>query len=338
MSHKKKTDFLKLFNGSAFAMTAALLVYLLKNDRFCSIVPVVIVGAVAALLTEMLILFVLRGSSLVKRTVKIFLLTVVNISVFFSVIAYSFPPSIILQPHSDSEAYCVLKNNISTEEIIFEGEQGKISGWFYNAAGEDAPVVLYFYGNFETASSRLLQLSTDYSSSAFYGCNFAIFDYPSYGNSEGKCTDESILSFALDVYDYLSLRSRKIIVMGYSVGTGPACYLAGKRDISALILYAPYANSVDLYNNIIDIFHGPLEYLVTFDINSAEYAKSVQSPVLILASDKDELIPFESSLRLSGEFGSSCSFVKVMGITHNQFLSDSVVKSETGKFIKEVTQ
>lgn len=338
MSEKRKTDYLKITLSAIFAVCCVLFVWILKQPRFSSIVPRLLIASVIALLSELLLLKLFKGKGFIKRTVKVILLFAVNISVFSSAVIYSFAPAVILQPHSDIEAYNALHEVEAAEEITFEGSEGKINGWFYEAFGENAPTVLYFYGNYETASTRLLNLSQNYSASAFDGCNFAVFDYPAYGNSEGRCTDSSILQFSLDVYDELIKRTDNIIVLGYSVGTGPACYLASQRDVRALILYAPYADGSDLYNNVIDIFHGPLEKLVAFDVNSKEYAASVTSPTLILASEKDELIPLASSTELIDKFAGKCEYVRAEGITHNQFLLSDFVREETEKFITEVTE
>ena len=337
MMNKKKTDIVKVFCYAMFSMAVVTASYLLRHQRFSNIVPTIIAGVLIAAIIEVLILLLLKGKQVLKRVVKIFLLFVVNITVFFSMIVYSFAPAVILQPHSDIDSYEFLQGVEYAEEMTINTSVGKINGWFYNVAGDDAPTVLYFYGNYETASTRLRQLSIDYSESAFTGCNFAVFDYPAYGKSEGTCSDDTIQAFAVDVYDEIIKRSDNIIVLGYSVGTGPACYLAGKREVTGLILYAPYNHSRDLYNNIIDIFYGPVEKLVSFRIDNSRNMKNNKAPVLIIASESDELIPFASSENLYNNFSDLCGFVKVPGITHNQFLSDTIVRTETADFIREVT-
>lgn len=336
MTEKRNTDIMKISLSAVFATALVLLVWIYKQPRFQSISGFLLIAAIIAFTSELFLLILLKGKNKLKRAVKIVLLFFINISVFTSGVIYSFAPAVILQPHRDEASEKELKGVSFAEEISIEGENGEISGWFYDVAGERAPTVLYFYGNYETAATRLLQLTKNYAGSAFNGCNFAVFDYPSYGKSEGKCTDDSILAFSLDVYDELIKRTDSIIVLGYSVGTGPACYLAGKRDVKALILYAPYADGADLYNNVLNIFHGPLERLVAFDIDNKENVRSVTAPSLILASENDELIPYESSMELIDKFNYSCSYIKVPDITHNQFLSSSFVRDETEVFIKEV--
>lgn len=336
MSEKKKIDILKVLSSAVLMSAAVLLWWLFGEARFHGIAISLIAGAAVAFVIESVIILLMKSRKTAVRIIKVIIILIVNISVFSCAAAYGFSEAIVLKPHSDDSAYNGLQKNGTAEEVIIDGKQGKIHGWFYNTAGEHAPVVLYFYGNYETASTRLSQLVKDYSSSPFDGCNFAVFDYPAYGKSEGICSDKALLDFSLDVYDGLRKRTDNIIVLGYSVGTGPATYLASHRDVSALILYAPYADGYDLYNNVLDIFHGPLRTLVSFNIESIDYADNVSEKTLILASENDRLVPFSSSVRLSEAF-SEVRLITVSPIGHNDFLSDENVKAYTESFIREVT-
>ena len=317
-------------------MTSAVLsVWLFGEARLRGAASYLLVGTAAAFIIETVILILMKSRKTAVKIIKIIIALIVNISVFFCVSVYGISEAIVLQPHRDDASYEQLITSGEAEEIIIDGKQGKIHGWFYNTAGENAPTVLYFYGNYETASTRLSVLLKDYSSSPFDGCNFAVFDYPAYGKTEGICSDKALLDFSLDVYDGLKEKTENIIVLGYSVGTGPAVYLASNRDVSALILYAPYADGYDLYNNILDVFHGPVRLLVSFNIESIKYAGNVSEKTLILASENDRLIPFASSVRLS-EAISDVSFIAVSPIGHNEFLSDDNVNAYTRSFLSEV--
>ncbi len=336
MSQKKKIDILKVFSGAALMAASVLLWWLFGEASFRGIAVTLLIGAVTAFVIEAVILLLMKSKKTAVRIVKIIIILIVNVSVFSFSAAYGISEAIVLQPHRDDVSYEELKKKGEAEEMVIKGKNGDIYGWFYNTAGEDAPTVLYFYGNYETASTRLSHLTESYSSSPFDGCNFAVFDYPAYGKSEGICSDKALLDFSLDVYDSLREKTDDIIVLGYSVGTGPAVYLAANRDVSALILYAPYACGYDLYNNVLDIFHGPMRLLVSFNIESVEYAGNISEKTLILASANDRLIPYSSSERLSEAF-SDVSFIPVSPIGHNEFLSDENVKSYTKSFIREVT-
>jgi len=90
----------------------------------------------------------------------------------------------------------------------------------------------------------------------------------------------------------------RIIAGGFSIGTGPAAYLAANRNVAGLFLLAPFANSYDVYNKVLPIFHGPLRLLVKHKFSSDMRAPSITAPVLIVASENDEIVPFSSSEKL----------------------------------------
>jgi abhydrolase domain-containing protein 17 len=60
-------------------------------------------------------------------------------------------------------------------------------------------------------------------------------EYPSYGiyAEEGGCSDGKIKEDAEYMYQYVKqetgLEDKDIMIFGRSIGTGPACHLAGKH-------------------------------------------------------------------------------------------------------------
>lgn len=333
MSDKKKTDILKITAGAAFGAASVLFVWLLRQPRFSGIPPVLILSCAAAFALELLVLCFLRSKKVIVKVIKLIIVYVINASVITAGTIYCFGPAVILQPHTDEKAYADVKNIPGVNEIVFEGKNGSISGLFYDNAGADAPTLLYFYGNYETAATAMLGVMKN-NPGLVNGVNFAVFDYPSYGRSEGKCTDVSLLDFSLDAYDKLAEFSDKIIVFGYSVGTGPAVYLASEREVKGLLLFAPYADGYDLYNNVIDIFHGPMKHLAAFNIESSKYAESVSVSPMIIASSDDKVIPYCSSSELAEEFG-MCDFVTVNSTGHNDFFRSSEIMAAARKYIEE---
>ena len=74
-------------------------------------------------------------------------------------------------------------------------------------------------------------------------------EYPAYGVYEDLegASEEKILRDAELVYNFVQdaakLRERDIMVMGRSLGSGPATHLAAKYDPGSLILVSPF-NSI----------------------------------------------------------------------------------------------
>lgn len=62
----------------------------------------------------------------------------------------------------------------------------------------------------------------------FLKYNFICFESPDYGKSSGSLSDASFKHFGISVYDWIKENS-KIILMGYSIETGVANYVASEQ-------------------------------------------------------------------------------------------------------------
>ena len=249
-------------------------------------------------------------------------------------------PFFLYLPTHDAAAREALLAREDVEPLTVESGDAVLSGYFLRGAEGAAPVILYFNGNHENASAFMQELvSTPERLAAFSGCHFAQLDYPSYGLSTGKPGGDAYRQMALAAYDALAARPdvTDIIVLGYSIGTGPAHYCAANRPVSGLILLAPYASGTDLFNNIVPVFHGPLEALVCYDMPSIEYAADVTVQPLVFATPEDHLVPYESTLRLTETYPAGCTFVTVPDIDHKGFLMTPMVLEEMGSYIRSVT-
>jgi abhydrolase domain-containing protein 17 len=74
-------------------------------------------------------------------------------------------------------------------------------------------------------------------------------EYPGYGLYLGVPSEEEILKDSELVYDYLTevlgVKEENIILMGKSLGSGPATHLASHRRPSSLILITPYTSIME---------------------------------------------------------------------------------------------
>jgi acetyl esterase/lipase len=81
--------------------------------------------------------------------------------------------------------------------------------------------------------------------------NVVVYDYSGYGESGGVPTEASTYRDIDAVYDYVvdtlaHGNSKNVILYGQSVGSGPCCYLAAKKDIAlgGLILHSPFTSGM----------------------------------------------------------------------------------------------
>ena len=142
-------------------------------------------------------------------------------------------------------------------------------------------------------------------------------DYPGYGKSEGKIHNQNKLySNIQTVYDTLKqlYAENKIIVLGYSIGTGPAAKIASSNSPRLLILQAPYYSLTDLVQHMYRIVPG---FLLKYKFGTNEFIPKCKMPIVIFHGDADEVIYYESSIKLKQLFKKEDTLITLKGMGHN---------------------
>lgn len=101
-------------------------------------------------------------------------------------------------------------------------------------------LILFLHGN-----SQNLQLWGGFSSD-FHKNSYDVVmpDYPGFGKSSGKHTEQNLYSTADRIYEWATDKysPEEIIIVGRSIGTIPASYLASKHKVKKVILETPLGN------------------------------------------------------------------------------------------------
>jgi len=242
---------------------------------------------------------------------------------------------------NDPQSREFLQNRPGFYEIAFTaGNNKNYHGMMYRAAKEKSPLVIYFGGNGECSYRHMRNIEAQNLWPYYAGFNYLYVDYDGYGFNDGRTNFRNMYEGALAAYDYAvtlpNVDPERIVAMGFSLGTGSAVYLAANRPVAGLILAAPYANGYDLYNNVLPIFYGPMKLLVRQKLPSDEYAPKVTSPVLIIASRNDEIIPFSSSEQLSKLFSGGVDFIELLNVYHNDIFRAEGVLNRVQYFLEGV--
>ena len=252
--------------------------------------------------------------------------TVLGAVFLWCIITYFVTPLFMRYPNRDIEAEKLLDTYGNVREVLIPGSH-ELSGYLFDDPSSEK-LLVYFYGISDNAASCMLDFL---GSSAFKNMDIAVIDWPSYGKSKGFCSDNSMRDTASAtvnafregaIQDY---SCSDIIIMGYSLGTGPAVYAAAECGCSVLILISPYYCAADLYNQITPIFYGPLKGLLGFRMDSFNYASEVSVTPLIIASANDRRVPLESSERLAAVFPSGCDTLILQSAEHGALPYDPEV-------------
>ncbi|WP_456313362.1 alpha/beta hydrolase [Pseudomonas shirazensis] len=182
------------------------------------------------------------------------------------------------------------------EELNIRSFDGiHLNGLLFKAENSKG-LVFYLHGNAGTLETwgKIAKIYTR------LGYDIFILDYRSFGKSEGEIENEEQLNKDVAVvYETLTKRypENKIIITGYSIGSGLATILASKNKPKALILQAPYYSFTELSSSKIPFFPN---FMKKFSLETYGYLPKIKVPVYIFHGMQDELIPFKNSVRLNG--------------------------------------
>jgi pimeloyl-ACP methyl ester carboxylesterase len=124
-----------------------------------------------------------------------------------------------------------------------------------------------------------------------------IVEYPGYENRPGKPTERGLYAAASEALELLPTNHPTYLV-GESLGTGVAAYLAGKNptDIAGVVLFAPYNNLVDVGQAHTVIL--PVSLLLVDRFPSEEHLRTYHGPVAMLTGGHDWVVPEKFGRRL----------------------------------------
>lgn len=181
-------------------------------------------------------------------------------------------------------------------------------------AGPNA--LIYFGGNAEDASLNLPGFSEAFPEHAIY-----LLHYRGYGGSTGQPSEEAIRRDALALFDRVQAEHPHAVVVGRSLGSGVAVYLASQRPVARLILVTPYDSLQEIAAGQFPYF--PVKWLLQDKYESWKYAPGIAVPTLLIAAEHDELIPRASSERLHRHFAKGVASLKVIPGTGHNTISQS---------------
>ncbi|HMI07611.1 MAG TPA: alpha/beta fold hydrolase, partial [Flavobacterium sp.] len=198
------------------------------------------------------------------------------------------------------------------EEISIPSfDNKKLHGLLFKAENPKG-LVFYLHGN-AGALDTWGDIATKYTS---LGYDVFILDYRGFGKSEGEIENE--VQFYKDIsaaYKMMGNRyeERQIVIIGYSIGTGPAAFLASENKPAALVLQAPYFSLTELADSRMPLVP---DFIKKFSFETHDFIQRIKAPVFIFHGNADQVIPFENSVRLSKLLKPSDRFFKLEGQGH----------------------
>ncbi len=213
----------------------------------------------------------------------------------------------------------------SFDELNIKNNVGVIKTFVLNRGHKNA--IIYFGGNAESVGYSANSFSQNFPNHTIY-----LVNYRGYGGSDGTPSEKSLYSDALLVYDKIKEYHADIHIIGRSLGSGVATYLASKRPITQLVLVTPFDSIESVAQKKFPIY--PMSILLKDKYKSIDRVSDITAhQTLIIIGEKDEIIPNEHSQLLLDAFVISKVKSLYLPRGHNDIQLDEKYYEEMKRFI-----
>ena len=157
---------------------------------------------------------------------------------------------------------------------------------------EGAVLVMYGNGSTATGSGRYaVEIQ------AVAACDVFILEYPGYEDRPGSPSQQSLFAAADEALHSLP-GDRPIYLVGESLGSGVASYLAGSysNKIAGLILISPFNSLTAVAQHHYPLL--PVRWLLKDRFPSDKYLQNYQGKMGVMIDGQDRVIPKKFSLQL----------------------------------------
>ena len=196
-------------------------------------------------------------------------------------------------------------------KISIKQKNHSLSGWFLRK--KTGPIIVYFGGNAENVS-LCLERHEQFSEVSLY-----LMNYPGYNENDGNPSEKTVLENALATYDYLideyGLSPESIYLVGRSIGSSVAAFIAAHRDIKGLILITPFDNLFNVAKSKTSFLFRPFLWMVRNNFNTLKYLEKVNVRMMAIFAGKDEVISQSSTDNVS-RFLTGRASINAVSYTH----------------------
>jgi hypothetical protein len=224
------------------------------------------------------------------------------------------------------------EHGLDGEEVLFTAEDGtSLHGCLVRAKGRagqpggrvrgQASVILYFHGNAGNLTGRFARAAA----LASGGFDLFLFDYRGYGKSRGRPSEKGLYQDGRAAARWLIARGvppERTAYYGESLGCAVALQTALELPPGALVLDSGFTSVKDMARVCFPRI--PLHLFVTERYDNIAKVAGLRSPLLIVHSAQDELIPISMAERMFAAAPEPKRFLRALGEHNDPFLSARV--------------
>lgn len=228
---------------------------------------------------------------------KSILVTFVVLYALFALTFCSLQRKFLYFPQPASDVYGEMNTS-----FVVDGVQ--LFGWTLNEGQPKA--LIYYGGNAESIEANIPFFEAVLPSYTVY-----LIPYRGYGNNPGTPTEKALYSDAVQIFQSVKGKHDSISLMGRSLGSGIATYVAANRQVDKLILVTPFDSIENVAKDIYWMF--PVSLMIKDRFRSSDWVKDITAQTYIFIAEDDRVIPRARTDQLIALFGDQ--LVEVVVVT-----------------------
>ena len=230
----------------------------------------------------------------------------------FLIFIYLSQERMIFFPVQEDHSGRALPSHVTRYAVLVDGN--RVEGWLINPQYASERLLLYYGGNAEDLF---------YSIGGFSHLPVAtlLVPYPGYNGNGGEPSQDSIFQQSVAVYTGATeqFAPRRTFLMGRSLGSAVASFMATQTEIAGLILITPFDSIEQIAKKQFPFL--PVSLLLKHPFNSSDYVRSLRCPVLVIYGSEDQVIGPERSEALIRALPGTPKVLFLDGAGHNDIES-----------------
>jgi uncharacterized protein len=172
--------------------------------------------------------------------------------------------------------------------------------------------IVYFGGNSQDSVGLIYKLSICYE-------NYRIltFNYRGYGNSAGSPSEKNLYADALHVTELFYKHYGNFSVIGYSLGSSLAAFVASRHRVEKLFLLGAFDSIKNLAQTR---FPWIPSYLIRYNFMTISYAKELRCDTYLVYSSDDRVVLEQNVLNLKAHLKNLVEYKELSGYNHQELL------------------
>lgn len=171
----------------------------------------------------------------------------------------------------------------NVEDYYLDRDGVRLRGWLVNPKYVRQNLLIYYGGNAEDIFLNVDEFEDIQAASLFVA-------YRGYGPSSGRPGEKALYGDGLAVLDDMINRysPANITLVGRSLGSGVACYVASHREVQGAVLITPYDSIVNVARSSYPWL--PVSLLLKHRFDSLGHLGRIRCPVLVIYGGRDRVI------------------------------------------------